>query len=69
MSTKEILQEINKLPVSKRVRILHKLKQDLKSQSDAKIDHAVAILRADYLNDRELIAFTALDSEKIYGSS
>ena len=67
METNEIIREIRKLPVNKRMLIIERtLKSIRESETHKKMEIAVDILLDDYLNDKELTVFTSLDFEKFY---
>lgn len=67
METKEIIREIRKLPVSKRMLIIEDtLKTIQESETTENMVKAVESLFLDYKTDLELIAFTQLDYETFY---
>jgi hypothetical protein len=67
METREIINAIRKLPVSKRMLIVEKtLKTIRESETREKMVKAAESLMEDYKNDKELIAFTQLDYEGFY---
>lgn len=67
MKTKELILEIQKLPVQKRYyvieRSLHLLR---KQEGNSQMEKAAAELYNDYKNDKELTAFTGIDFESFY---
>lgn len=63
MSTSEIIKEIEKLPLSKRMYIIEKAMSSIKKQS---LEQAAELLYKDYESDKELTAFTTLDFENFY---
>jgi hypothetical protein len=67
MGTTELIKEINKLPVSKRLVIVEKTLKTIKeSKSKIKLKKAADLLLNDYRNNEELIIFTRLDFENFY---
>lgn len=66
MSTREILQSIKQLPFNERLLIIEKTLKTLHESADTQLEKAANSLMADYKNDKELTAFTALDFEKFY---
>ena len=67
MDTNELIKEIQKLPLSKRIYIIEKTIRSIRKYED-KITTAEAAetLYSDYNSDKELIAFTELDFEDFY---
>jgi predicted metallopeptidase len=67
MGTTEIIKEIKRLPVDKRLRIIEQtLKFIREAESKKQIEKAVGALSNDYSNDKELTALTSLDFEDFY---
>lgn len=66
METQEIIKEIVRLPVEKRLEIEKALKKIRKAEMSARLQKAAEEMYDDYLNDKELTAFTVLDSEEFY---
>jgi hypothetical protein len=67
METKEIIREIKKLPVSKRIIIIEQtLKMIRENETDKQLENAANALLPEYKNDEELTAFTVLDYEAFY---
>jgi len=67
METREIIRAIGKLPVSKRILIVERtLKTIRESETRKRMVKAAESLLEDYKNEKELIAFTALDYEEFY---
>ncbi|MCC5920821.1 MAG: hypothetical protein LAT68_11550 [Cyclobacteriaceae bacterium] len=67
MKTKELIKEIQKLPVRKRIYIIERSMHFIRKQEEE--DHmkkAADVLYEDYLTDKELTAFTNLDFENFY---
>lgn len=67
MRTKEIIKEIQRLPISKRIYVVEKTIHSIRKQEDKNaMEKAAEFLFPDYKNDTELIAFTNLDFEDFY---
>jgi hypothetical protein len=67
MHTQEIIQEIQKLPLSKRFYVVEEtLKSIKKDELNNQMEFAVNELYEDYVNDKELTVFTSLDLESFY---
>ncbi len=67
MQTFEIIQEIHRLPLAKKFFVVEEtIKSIKKEEMQHQIELAVNELYVDYLNDRELTAFTSLDLENFY---
>ena len=66
MSTKEIIRGIKKLPFTQRLRIIEKALKTLHESTDSQLSKGAKALLADYENDKNLTAFTAIDFEKFY---
>lgn len=73
----EILEKLKCLPVTERVRIVeslaHQLREDLQlssiqgpQEAEEKLARAAKALRDDYVGDKDLTAFTALDGEPFH---
>jgi len=67
MRTNEIIKEIKRLPVSKRIYVVEKAIHSIRMQEKAKtLENAANALYSDYKNDIELTAFTSLDIVEFY---
>jgi len=67
MNTKEIIQEIQKLPVSKRIYVIERSMHLIRKQEEEnQLKRAADELYKDYLTDKELTSFTNLDLESFY---
>lgn len=67
MRTNEIIKEIIRLPVSKRIYVIEKAIYSIRMQENAKtLKNAANALYPDYKNDIELTAFTNLDFVEFY---
>ena len=67
METSEIIKEIRKLPVNKRMLIIERILKSIREgETHKKMEFAVGVLRDDYKNDKELTVFTSLDFENFY---
>jgi len=61
LKTSELINEIRKLPPSKRIYVIEKAIHSLREQEEKKqMSEAAETLLDDYTNDNELTAFTAL---------
>ncbi|MGV3538251.1 MAG: hypothetical protein ACO1OQ_00480 [Rufibacter sp.] len=67
MGTTEILREIKRLPVDKRLKIVEQtLKSIRETENKSQLEKAADALSSDYASDNELTAFTQLDLEDFY---
>jgi hypothetical protein len=67
MQTADLIQEIQRLPLSKKFYVIEEtLKSIKKEEMQNHMELAANELYEDYVNDEELIAFTSLDFEKFY---
>ncbi len=67
MGTTELLKEIKRLPIGKRLKIVEQtLKSIRETENKKQLEQASAALLADYTTDKELTAFTGLDFENFY---
>lgn len=67
MRTSEIIREIQRLPVQKRIYVIEKTIHSIRKQEDANLlKKAADSLLVDYKSDTELTAFTNIDFEDFY---
>ncbi|WP_162417730.1 hypothetical protein [Cyclobacterium roseum] len=67
MKTRDLIKEIQKLPVSEQFYIIERSMQLIRKQQDeSQMKKAVDLLYEDYVADEELTAFTDLDFENFY---
>jgi len=67
MRTDELIREIQKLPVQKRIYVIEKSLHSLRNQEEKKaMNEAVELMWTDYKSDKELTAFTKIDFEDFY---
>lgn len=67
MRTSEIIKEIQRLPIQKRIFVIEKTIHSLRKQEDTnQLKKAADSLCSDYKSDKELITFTNLDFEDFY---
>ncbi|MEX0982017.1 MAG: hypothetical protein WD577_06015 [Bacteroidales bacterium] len=67
MRTNEIIKEIQRLPISKRIYVVEKTIHSIRTQEDKNVmKKAADTLYADYKTDTELTAFTNLDYVDFY---
>lgn len=67
MRTNEIIKEIQRLPIQKRIYVIEKTIHSLRKHEDTnQMKKAADTLYTDYKSDKELTAFTNLDFEDFY---
>ena len=67
MRTSEIIKEIQRLSIQKRIFVIEKTIHSLRKHEDtSQLKKAAEILYSDYKSDKELVAFTNLDFEDFY---
>lgn len=67
MNTSEIINEINRMPISKRMYVIEMAIHSIrKIENEDKLIEASNLLLSDYSNDKNLTAFTDLDFEDFY---
>ncbi|MFW5701219.1 MAG: hypothetical protein ACOCWM_05965 [Cyclobacteriaceae bacterium] len=67
MRTNDIIKEIQRLPISKRIYVVEKTIRSIRTQEDKNVmKKAAAALYTDYKTDTELTAFTNLDYVDFY---
>ncbi len=67
MNTKDILKEIESLPVRKRIYVIEKTLQTIRKNEDfEQMQNAAEALYSDYRDDTELTAFTKIDFDNFY---
>ena len=67
MRTSEIINEIKRLPIQKRIYVIEKTIHSIRTQEDTEqMNIAADTLYGDYKSDKELTAFTELDFESFY---
>lgn len=67
MGTTELIKQINKLPVSKRLVIVNKTLKSIKdTENKNKLKKAADELLNEYTNNKELTIFTKIDFENFY---
>jgi len=66
MTTTAIIKEINKLPLTEKLLLVEKTLKSIRHEKEHTLDHAVHSLLNDYKTDKELTAFTKLDTETFY---
>lgn len=65
MKTKDIILEIEKLPVNRRLLIAEQILKSIRSRGKM-MEDAADILEDEYINNDDLTAFTVLDFEEFY---
>lgn len=67
MRTAELIKEIKRLPLQKKIYIIEKTIHSIrKQQDDNQLSRAAKALLVDYSTDKELTAFTNLDYVDFY---
>ena len=67
MRTSELIKEIQRLPVSKRIFIIEKTIHSIRTSEEKNVmKKAAEELYIDYKTDNELIAFTSIDFSDFY---
>jgi len=67
MRTLELIKEIQRLPMQKRIYVIEKTIHSIRMQKDTnQMGKAANLLLPDYKSDKELTAFTNLDYEDFY---
>ena len=67
MRTTEIIKEIQRLPMQKRIYVIEKTIHSIRKEEDnIVLKKATSALYVDYKSDKELTEFTNLDFEKFY---
>jgi hypothetical protein len=67
MRTNDIIKEIQRLPLGKRILVIEKTIHTIRKNEDKnQIKKAANSLLADYKSDKELTVFTNLDFENFY---
>lgn len=67
MQTIDIMQEIQRLPLTKKFYVVEEtIKSIKKEELNHQMEFAVNELYSDYANDKDLTAFTTLDFEHFY---
>ncbi|HOY14282.1 MAG TPA: hypothetical protein PLY70_14130 [Saprospiraceae bacterium] len=67
MQTKDLLQEIQRLPLTKRIYVVEEtIKSIKKEEMSNQMEMAANELYDDYLKDKELTAFTSIDLDNFY---
>lgn len=67
MRTNELIKEIQRLPIQKRMFVIEKTIHSLRKQENTnEMKKAASTLFSDYMSDKELVVFTNLDFEDFY---
>ena len=67
MRTTEILKEIQRLPLQKKIYVIEKTIHSIRTHVDStQMSKAADALLIDYISDKELTVFTNLDYEDFY---
>ena len=67
MKTTDLINEIKRLPLQKRIFLIEKTLHSIRQDEEAnQMKNAVDLLLEDYKTDLELTAFTKIDYEQFY---
>ena len=66
MTTDNIIRELDRLPLTDKLFIIERTLKSIRKEKTKSLKAAVESLYIDYINDKELIAFTELDKESFY---
>jgi hypothetical protein len=67
MQTIDLIHEIQRLPLTKRIYVVGEIMKSIKKEDIShQMELAADKLYTDYVSDKELTAFTALDFEQFY---
>jgi hypothetical protein len=66
MSTKEIIKEISRLSLSERLYVVERTLRTIRAKTGWQLEKAATVLQGFYKEDKELTAFTSLDSENFH---
>ncbi|MBC8180535.1 hypothetical protein H8E88_05360 [candidate division KSB1 bacterium] len=67
MRTSEIISEIQRLPIQKRIYVIEKTIHSIRKKEDtSQMKKSADVLFLDYQSNKELTAFTDLDLEDFY---
>jgi len=67
MKTTELIKEIQKLPLRKRIYVIERtIRLIRKQEEDSQMEIAAEALYEDYKDNKELTAFTNIDFESFY---
>ena len=65
-SSKMLLKEIKRLPAKERQMLAEETLKSIRRRTNNKLEKAVKKLQKDYRTNKELTAFTSLDSDNFY---
>jgi hypothetical protein len=69
MDTTQIINEISRLSLADKLYLMEMIVQSIRKETqphDSDLEKAASLLLADYTEDKNLTAFTALDGEDFY---
>jgi hypothetical protein len=67
MQTIDLIQEIQRLPLAKRFYVVEEIIKSIKKEEmNHQMELAANELYSDYVNDKDLTAFTSLDFDNFY---
>jgi hypothetical protein len=68
MSTRQIVDEIEKLPLDEKIKLMQVMVMRIAKEKEqaGSLHKGAEVLLSDYENDKELTVFTSLDKENFY---
>lgn len=66
MTTVNIIQELERLPLGEKLSVIERALNSIRTEKVKTLESAVDALYGDYQNDKELTVFTQLDNESFY---
>jgi len=66
MTTATLIRELDKLPLTEKLLIIEQTLKSIRTEKEKKLKSAVDSLYDDYTSNKELTAFTQLDTELFY---
>ncbi len=66
MSTAKIIEAVERLPLEEKLLVIERAVQSIRLAQRDRLEDGVAALYNDYKDDKELTAFTQLDTEDFY---
>jgi hypothetical protein len=66
MSTAKIIEAVERLPLEEKLLVIERAVQSIRLAQRNRLEESVATLYNDYKEDKELTAFTLLDTDDFY---
>jgi hypothetical protein len=66
MTTASLIHEIEQLPLRDKLFVIERVLKSIRTEEENGLEQAVESLYNDYKTDKELIAFTQLDTDHFY---